>query len=140
MAGDCNHITRNFGASSYGGCSWYTSATWTPPSKLFQGMDCRHHLFWDDKLACVFFIMLCFPMFSNLSHLQRGETWLIAKSYNRIALSLWQDQNEISKCIQDAQVHGRQLLLNTPPISIQSPPTTKEPPTRGARPSTPPHQ
>jgi hypothetical protein len=46
MAGDCNHITRNFGASWYGGCSWYTSAIWTP-SELFQGMDCRHRLLFE---------------------------------------------------------------------------------------------
>ncbi|CAM6025876.1 unnamed protein product [Sphagnum balticum] len=35
----------------------------------------------------------------------------------------FKDQNEISKCIQEAQFHGRQLLLNTPPYPIQSPPT-----------------
>jgi hypothetical protein len=34
---------------------------------------CWHHLFGDDKLACVFFIMLCFPIFLNLSRLQRGK-------------------------------------------------------------------
>jgi len=84
---------------------------------------CSNHLFGDDKLACVFFIMLCFPIFLNLSHLQRGKKWLIAKSYNSIALSLWQYQNEISKCIQEAQFHGRQLLHHTPPYPIQSPPT-----------------
>jgi hypothetical protein len=83
---------------------------------------CSNHLFGDDKLACVFFIMLCFPIFLNLSHLQRGKKWLIAKSYNSIALSLWQDQMEISKCIQEAQFHGRQLLHHTPPNPIQSPP------------------
>jgi len=75
------------------------------------------------KLACVFFIMLCFPIFLNLCHLQRGKKWLIAKSYNSIALSLWQDQNEISTCIQEAQFHGSQLLHHTPPYPIQSPPT-----------------
>jgi len=83
---------------------------------------CWHHLFGDDKLACVFFIMLCFPIFLNLSHLQRGKKWLIAKSYNSIALSLWQDQNEISKCIQEAQFHLRQPLHNTPPYLITYPP------------------
>jgi hypothetical protein len=84
---------------------------------------CWHHLCGDDKLACVVFIMLCFPIFLNLSHFQRGKNLLIAKSYNSIALSLWQDQNEISKCIQEAQFHGRQLLLPTPPYPIGSPPT-----------------
>jgi len=84
---------------------------------------CWHHLFGEDKLTCVFFIMLCFPIFLNLSHLQRGQKWLIAKSYNGIALSLWQDQNEISKCIQEAQFHTRPHH-NTPPFVIQSPPTT----------------
>jgi len=34
---------------------------------------CWHHLFGDDKLAFVFFIMLCFPIFLNLSHLERGK-------------------------------------------------------------------
>jgi hypothetical protein len=34
---------------------------------------CSNRLFGDDKLACVFFIMLCFPIFLNLSHLQRGK-------------------------------------------------------------------
>ncbi len=34
---------------------------------------CSNHLFGDDKLACVFFIMLCFPIFLNLCHLQRGK-------------------------------------------------------------------
>jgi hypothetical protein len=82
---------------------------------------CWHHLFGDDKVACVFFIMLCFPIL-NLSHLQRGKKWLIAKSYNSIALSLWQDQNEISKCIQEAQFHLRQPLHNTPPYPITYPP------------------
>ncbi len=84
---------------------------------------CSNHLFGDDKLACVFFIMLCFPIFLNLCHLQRGKKWLIAKSYNSIALSLWQDQMEISKCIQEAQFHGRPLLHHTPPNRIQSPPS-----------------
>jgi hypothetical protein len=84
---------------------------------------CSNHFFGDDKLACVFFIMLCFPIFLNLCHLQRGKKWLIAKFYNSIALSLWQDQNETSKCIQEAQFHGRQLLHHTPPYPIQSPPT-----------------
>ncbi|KAH8960648.1 hypothetical protein BDL97_05G007100 [Sphagnum fallax] len=32
------------------------------------------------------------------------------------------DQMEISKCIQEAQFHGRQLLHHTPPNPIQSPP------------------
>jgi hypothetical protein len=144
MAGDCNHITRNFGASWYGGCSWYMSATWTPPWKLFQGMDCGHHLFGDDKLACVLFIMLCFPIFSNLSHLQRGKNWLIAKSYNSIALSFSQDQNEISKCIPQPEFHVRQPYLNTPPYPVQSPPThhepVSEPITSRARPPPPPPQ
>jgi hypothetical protein len=84
---------------------------------------CWHHLFGDDKLVCVVFIMSCFPIFLNLPHLQRGRKWLIAKSYNSIAPSLWQDQNESSKCIQDAQFHGRPPHLNTPPYPIQSPPT-----------------
>jgi hypothetical protein len=44
QATDCHHITSNFGASQYGGCSWYTDAKGTPPSKLFQGMDYRDHL------------------------------------------------------------------------------------------------
>ncbi len=44
MPSDCNHITSNSGASQYGGCSWYTDATGMTPSKLFQGMDYRHHL------------------------------------------------------------------------------------------------
>jgi hypothetical protein len=83
---------------------------------------CWHHLFGDDKLACVFFIMLCFPIFLNLSHLQRGKKWFIAKSYNSVAHSLWQDQNEISKCIQEAQFHGRPPHRNMPPYPIQSPP------------------
>jgi hypothetical protein len=86
---------------------------------------CWHHLFGDDKLACVLFIMSSFPIFLNLSHIQRGKKWLIAKSYNSIALSLWQDQNEISKCIQEAQLHGRQLLHNTPPYAIESPPLSR---------------
>jgi hypothetical protein len=70
----------------------------------------------------VFFIMLRFPIFLNLSHLQRGKKWLIAKSYNSVAHSLWQDQNEISKCIQEAQFHGRPPHRNMPPYPIQSPP------------------
>ncbi|CAK9875713.1 unnamed protein product [Sphagnum jensenii] len=39
QASDCNHITSNFGASQYGGCSWYTDAKGTPPSKLFQDSE-----------------------------------------------------------------------------------------------------
>jgi len=36
-----------------------------------------HHLFGDDKLACVFFIMSCIPIFFNLSHLQSGKKEVI---------------------------------------------------------------
>ncbi|CAK9225327.1 unnamed protein product [Sphagnum troendelagicum] len=36
----------------------------------------------------------------------------------------FKDQMEISKCIHEAQFHGRPLLHHTPPYPIQSPPTT----------------
>ncbi|KAH8960647.1 hypothetical protein BDL97_05G007200 [Sphagnum fallax] len=35
----------------------------------------------------------------------------------------FKDQMEISKCIQEAQFHGRPLLHHTPPNRIQSPPS-----------------
>ncbi|KAH9561213.1 hypothetical protein CY35_05G009000 [Sphagnum magellanicum] len=34
----------------------------------------------------------------------------------------FKDQNEISKCIQEAQFHGRPPHRNMPPYPIQSPP------------------
>ncbi|KAH9561218.1 hypothetical protein CY35_05G009400 [Sphagnum magellanicum] len=50
----------------------------------------------------------------------------------------FKDQNEISKCIQEAQFHARRPLHNTPPYPIQRPPTPRDPPYNFKSPPTPP--